>query len=243
MNMQKLVETLAFIAALLPATVAGQEGGIFTPPDPAVGTRAAENIPPPDGITLRRRLVEVDIDRLAQARAAVAPEGAPSAELRLNLFADAVLTGIVETTSPTPSGYVLSGRIEGIAGSTLTIVVNGTVVAGTIRTAGGTWRIPVGRRRPARREPGRRVAAAAGCRTAPPAARRRGLLAPVARSADRAGRRFEVAREHRAGTEGGSAGSGPYRPPSQHGVADRRRGVLLRRPRDGPKAGPPGSRR
>ncbi len=132
---------LAFIAALLPAAVAGQESGIFTPPDPTLETRAAENIAPPDSITLRRRLVRVDIDRLAQARATVAPGGASSAELRLNLFADAVLTGIVETTSPTPSGYLLSGRIEGLAGSTLTIVVNGTVVAGTIRTAGGTWRI------------------------------------------------------------------------------------------------------
>ena len=116
MNMEKLVGKLALIAALLPATVAGQEGGIFTPPDPAVGARSADDIPPPDGITLRRRLVEVDIDRLAQARAAVAQGGAPSAELRLNLFADSVLTGVVETTSPTLSGYVLSGRIEGSRG-------------------------------------------------------------------------------------------------------------------------------
>lgn len=37
--------------------------------------------------------------------------------------------------------YVLSGRIEGVDPSTMTVVVNGTVVAGTIRTPRAVYRI------------------------------------------------------------------------------------------------------
>ena len=142
MNMEKLVGTLAFIAALLPATVAGQEGGIFTPPDPAAGSESCGEHPAPP--TASRCAAAWSRSTSTGLRRRGPPwrrEARRAPSLRLNLFADAVLTGIVETTSPTPAGYVLSGRIEGIAGSTLTIVVNGTVVAGTIRTAGGTWRI------------------------------------------------------------------------------------------------------
>ena len=41
----------------------------------------------------------------------------------------------------TQSGYVLSGRLIGEPFGTMTLVVNGTVVAGTVRTLEGTWRI------------------------------------------------------------------------------------------------------
>ena len=39
------------------------------------------------------------------------------------------------------SGYSLSGRIDGVDAGTLTIVVNGEVVAGTVRTSQGTYRM------------------------------------------------------------------------------------------------------
>ena len=132
--------SIALAAVLLPAGGAGQDAGIFAPAEPAAPASASANVAS-DGVTLRHRLVTVDIDRLAQAQAAVAGGGETSVNLRLNLFDDAVLTGIVERTTPTSSGYALSGRIEGGDGGTLTVVVNGQVVAGTIRTARGTFRI------------------------------------------------------------------------------------------------------
>ena len=136
---KRWLSALAVAVALLPGVVAAQEDGIFFPADPPAGGNAPADAVS-DSITLRRRLVTVDIDRLAEARAAVGG-GGQAVELLFNLFDDAELGGIVESTSPTPSGYVLSGHIDGVEGSTLTVVVNGSVVAGTIRTAGGTWRI------------------------------------------------------------------------------------------------------
>ncbi len=89
-----------------------------------------------DRATLRRREVSVDIGRLARVFAS-----RPTA-LRLNLFDDVVLTGIIERQTPTYSGgYALSGRLAGVAGGTVTLVVNGSVVAGTVRIPGATYRI------------------------------------------------------------------------------------------------------
>ena len=89
-----------------------------------------------DRATLRQREVSVDIGSLARA-----PDGGRTA-LRLNLFDDLVLTGIIERRTPTYSGgYALSGRLAGVVGGSLTVVVNGSVVAGTVRIPGATYRI------------------------------------------------------------------------------------------------------
>ena len=104
---------------------------------------------PPDPLTLRSRLVMIDLGQLtpsttALSSAAELPSAppVPVGVLRLNLFDDAVFTGIVERTAPTFSGgYVLSGQLLGVEAGTLTLVVNGDVVAGTIRTPEGTYRI------------------------------------------------------------------------------------------------------
>ena len=46
----------------------------------------------------------------------------------MNLFDDAVFTGIVEHTAPTFSGGIaLSGRLEGVEKGTFTLVANGAV--------------------------------------------------------------------------------------------------------------------
>ncbi|MCY3756237.1 MAG: leucine-rich repeat domain-containing protein [Acidobacteria bacterium] len=94
-----------------------------------------------DRATLRRREVGVDIGRLARV-----PAGGSTA-LRLNLFDDVVLTGLIERWTPTYSGgYALSGRLAEVPGGTVTLVVNGSVVAGTVRMTGTTYRIrPTGR--------------------------------------------------------------------------------------------------
>lgn len=86
--------------------------------------------------TLRRREVGVDIGSLARV-----PDSG-STVLRLNLFDDVVLTGIIQRRMPTFSGgYALSGWLAGVAEGRVTLVVNGTVVAGTIRLPGATFLI------------------------------------------------------------------------------------------------------
>ena len=59
----------------------------------------------------------------------------------LNLFRGVVFTGIVEHVEPTSSGYALWGRLEGIELGTMTLVANGSVVAGTVRTPDAVYTI------------------------------------------------------------------------------------------------------
>ena len=89
-----------------------------------------------DRATLRRREVSVDIGRL------VSVADGESSALRLNLFDDVVLTGTIERRTLTYSGgYALSGPLMGVAEGSVTLVVNGSVVAGTVRLPGATYRI------------------------------------------------------------------------------------------------------
>ena len=96
---------------------------------------------------MRRRLVAIDFGQLtppADAAAAVPgrAEALPSGVLTLNLFDDASFTGLVESVAPTFSGgYSLAGRLAGVEMGTVTLVVNGEVVAGTVRTPEATYRI------------------------------------------------------------------------------------------------------
>ncbi|MYC82425.1 MAG: hypothetical protein F4X19_10095, partial [Acidobacteria bacterium] len=89
-----------------------------------------------DRATLRQRQVMVDYGRLARLQNG----GSPA--LRLNLFEDVELLGLMERRTPTYSGgYALSGRLAGMAGGSVTLVVNGSVVAGTVRLPGATFSI------------------------------------------------------------------------------------------------------
>ncbi len=89
-----------------------------------------------DRATLRRREVSVDFRTLARVA-----DGERTA-LRLNLFDDLVLMGIIERRTSTYSGgYALSGRLAGVPEGTVTLVVNGRVVAGTVRFPGATYSI------------------------------------------------------------------------------------------------------
>ena len=148
--------TVAMLTVLAAPAVDAQTAALFTP----------VNDPPPSGplddITLRRRVVTIDLGQLDHAQAAVAaPPGppphtralslrtdtqraapAPGTTLTLNLFDDTVVTGIVEWTEPTFSGgYAVSGRLVDEPLGTLTLVVNADRVVGTVRLPEETYRI------------------------------------------------------------------------------------------------------
>ena len=137
----------ALLAGLAAGEAAGQSGGLFRAVAPAgvAAVPGAETVA--DSITLRRRLVAIDFGQLSPPAdtAAAVPgraEAAPSGVLTLNLFDDASFTGLVERVAPTFSGgYSLSGPLAGVEVGTMTLVVNGDVVAGTARTAEATYRI------------------------------------------------------------------------------------------------------
>ena len=118
-----------------------QLGGLFS---------QIEGDPPPssDVETLASRLVGIDFGQLANAiESPVGPKdpvtGIPQTphKLVLNLFADVVLTGIVEHVEPTASGHALWGGLEGVKLGTMTLVVNGSVVVGTVRTPDAVYTI------------------------------------------------------------------------------------------------------
>ena len=116
----------------------GPSGGLFSDAllaaqTPGPGAAVAPGFPgSSDSPSLRRRAVGVDFGQL----------GATVTELTLNLFDDAVFDGIVEQTEPTFSGgYALSGRLAGVELGTVTLVVNGGVVAGMVWTPEATYRV------------------------------------------------------------------------------------------------------
>ena len=148
--------TFILLTVLLSSPVEAQTADLFTPVDetPPSG--------PLDDITLRSRVVTIDLGQLDHAQAAVAdPSGqttqtrdtssrtdksnsapTPGTTLTLNLFADTVVTGLVEWTEPTFSGgYAVSGRLVGDPLGSMTLVVNGERVVGTVQSPEGTYRI------------------------------------------------------------------------------------------------------
>ena len=144
---------------LLSPAAESQQSGLFS----AVN-RGVEQLDSPavllDNTALRHRVMTMDLEMLRRAQSAALPrppvrtraaspdsggrDAAPASEatLTLNLFEDVVLTGIVERTAPTFSGgYSISGRLVEEPLGTLTVVVNGETVAGSVRTLGGTYQI------------------------------------------------------------------------------------------------------
>ena len=117
------------------ADLHAQRGGVFLPAE-----TSGDADPAPGVTVLRSRLVRVDLGALAVARADAQPGATPPA-LTLNLFDDVVFSVVVERTTPTASGYTLQGRLDGVELGTMTLVVNGEVVAGAVRTPQATYRI------------------------------------------------------------------------------------------------------
>jgi len=95
----------------------------------------------PDAGVLRERFVRLDHDVLEAARVNAGRAEVPPALLRLDLFDDVAFNAVVERTGPTLAGYWLSGRIEGWDLGSIALVVNGDVIAGTVRAASATYAI------------------------------------------------------------------------------------------------------
>lgn len=146
------VTCMLLMALLLPPTT-GHSADLFTP---VTGTPPSSL--PSDDPTLRSRVVTMDLEQIRRARAAAASSGRPrysadaaaatgsaatvATALTLNLFEDVVVTGQVEHTAPTYSGgYSISGHLVEEPLGTMTLVVNGETVAGTVRRLGATYQI------------------------------------------------------------------------------------------------------
>ncbi len=143
----RLSAVAALLLCALPAS--GQPVGLFTAAGPARAAAASRVSPTPsDAVTLRQRLVTIDLGQLLPPGDAALPGGAAGAGspqsgvLTLNLFDDAVFTALIARTAPTFSGgQSLSGELAGIEMGTVTLVVNGDIVAGAVRTPEATYRI------------------------------------------------------------------------------------------------------
>ena len=134
---------VSMLTALLLAATGGKrveaQMGLFSAEQENRATRRAVPVIPQvlGPSTIRSRPVRIDLDELAAAQAIVARDVGPPATLTLNLFDDTVVSAVVERTAPTLSGgYSLSGQLTSSAFDTVTVVVNGAVVAGTVRTSG-----------------------------------------------------------------------------------------------------------
>ena len=124
-----------------PAALA-QSSGLFISLEPERPVTAASGAESVRTLAKRERLVAIDFAELERVRASVSQPAAAPAALTLNLFEDTAYEAIVERTEPTFSGgYSIAARIVGEPLGTATLVVNGTTVAGTVRTSRGTWRI------------------------------------------------------------------------------------------------------
>ena len=127
----------AFAYALLlvgSARLLGAEGNAEPP---SVFAPAQDVTATVDDATLRARGVSIDLAQLGAAaeRALNRPAGTETQmPLTLNLFEDVVLRGVVEHRVPTASGFAITGSIEGVYASTMTIVVNDDIVVGEIHT-------------------------------------------------------------------------------------------------------------
>ena len=89
---------------------------------------------------LAKRNVRVDLDRLAEIREHIEVQQTPPAVV-LNLLEDVRFQAVFDEAAPTLSGYSLSGRLEGEPFGTVTMVVNGNIVAGNVRTPTATYSI------------------------------------------------------------------------------------------------------
>ena len=128
--MQRIVVGLAMLNALCVFPAAQEVERLFLEIERARSTGQG---------TGRERLVRIDHQLVS--RSFVRATGGTPELLTLNLFNDTVLNALVSRTETTSSGYALFGELVGVPFGTMSLVVNGNVVAGTVRTPTETYDI------------------------------------------------------------------------------------------------------
>ena len=132
--------------AVLPDIASGEEGegqakGLFF---------EIEGDPPSssDVETLASRFAGIDFGQLDPSLESVSrPLGIDEVKrlaprtVALNLFEDATFTGKIEHVEPTASGYAFWGGLDRVELGTMTMVVNGDIVVGTVRTPDAVYTI------------------------------------------------------------------------------------------------------
>ena len=92
----------------------------------------------PTARALPGRVVRIDTTQLAAIRADLEVRGT-SPEVLLNLFDGTVHAAVFERIEATSVGYSLTGRLRGVRFGTVTLVVDGDLVAGAVRTPTKTY--------------------------------------------------------------------------------------------------------
>ena len=108
---------------------------LFLDPSPAPGAT-----PTPAPLTIRTRLVQINFDWL---NGVIAPPGSPSQvkRLPLNLFGDASFIALPDRVDLNPKGMTVTGKLEGIVNSRMTLVVENQTLVGTVRVPGKLFQI------------------------------------------------------------------------------------------------------
>ena len=143
--------SLAGVLALHKTALAQERDGSQTPTPESDGLFYEVDGDPPPSIgvdALNSRLVGIDFGQLSEVTKSLVSTRDPVTRtspipqtLVLNLFDDVEFIGIVEHVEPTSSGHALWGGLEGVELGTMTLVVNGSVVVGTVRTPGAVYSI------------------------------------------------------------------------------------------------------
>ena len=139
----RLVGAIAPLALLAVESASVEQSGVFHQVNRALSgphEAGTEEAGPDSAGTFRARPVRIDFSRLADARANVVRGATDS--LTLNLFDDLAFPATVQRIAPTSSGgYALFGGLDGVEFGTVTLVVNGDVLAGAIHTPLATYAI------------------------------------------------------------------------------------------------------
>ena len=127
-------EQLACACAIAVGCFAGkaQATELFAEVPPEGLAAPVSNTFPDPGLISRARVVRADRPLLDTARETVRKNGV--AGLELNLFPDASFNAVLGTADPTATGFVLSGKLEGMPFGRVTLVVNRSALAGVVHT-------------------------------------------------------------------------------------------------------------
>ena len=126
-------------ALLLLACVLVPRAGVAQAPPPGVFSEVQTAVVPRvnptlEPATIRSRVVQVDTQKITAARRG-------REILKLNLFDDAVVEVAIKRVRPTRSGYFISGNPRGREWGEVRLVVNGSVMVGTVGTPEGKFTI------------------------------------------------------------------------------------------------------